>query len=319
MRGGHASIVPVSANFGNLAKIGAELAVEAAEAGVVFRAVAADAAYGDQDNFRAELRAAGLPFVMVLKPRRGVWQYHADAYTSKDAASIVTWGGPDQPGDWTCVDRVFHDRRTERWWAAEARLGWWGPDGTSRLVAATADPAALPDKNAWYLATDLPHPGSPCEADSPHPAADRADIVRIYGVRPWIEQGYKQIKGELGWADFQVRSATAIHCHQALVCCAFSFCWDTFLDQPAPADSPAPPTGDDAGERGSRTAPATAIAVLAQSHPSRPFLAETVDRATPLVERLIGRTPATRDQSPDRITRGRKRTQPIPSALTNHR
>ncbi|MBS2536968.1 IS701 family transposase [Catenulispora sp. NF23] len=231
-------------------QIGAELAVQAAQTGIVFRAVAADAAYGDQDNFRAELRAAGLPFVMALKPRRGMWQFHADAYTPKDAASILSWGGPEHPGDWTAVDRAFHDGHTERWWAAEARLGRWGPDGTTRLVVATTDPATLPDKNTWYLATDLPRPGSPREADSPHPAADLAEIVRIYGVRHWIEQGYKQVKDELGWADFQVRSATAIHRHQVLVCCAFSFCWDTFFGQPASADSPATPTGDDAGERG---------------------------------------------------------------------
>jgi hypothetical protein len=34
----------------------------------------------------------------------------------------------------------------ETWHAADARLGWWGPDGARRLVVATADPAALPAK-----------------------------------------------------------------------------------------------------------------------------------------------------------------------------
>ncbi|MFD9043312.1 hypothetical protein ACFV0F_34390 [Streptomyces bottropensis] len=53
-----------------------------------------------------------------------------------------------------------------------------------------------------------------------------AEIIRLYGLRPWIEQSYKQIKDELGWADFQVRSDRAIRRHQALVNCAFSLCWD---------------------------------------------------------------------------------------------
>ncbi|MCF1592606.1 hypothetical protein L0P92_03345 [Streptomyces muensis] len=53
--------------------------------------------------------------------------------------------------------------------------------------------------------------------------------MRLYGLRSWIEQSYKQIKDELGWADFQVRSDRAIHCHQALVNCAFSFCWDQWF------------------------------------------------------------------------------------------
>ena len=62
---------------------------------------------------------------------------------------------------------------------------------------------------------------------SPHPAADLAEVTRIYGIRHWIEQGYKQVKDDLGWADFQVRSDIAIRRHQALVNCAFSFCWAT--------------------------------------------------------------------------------------------
>ena len=36
-----------------------------------------------------------------------------------------------------------------------------------------------------------------------------------------IEECYQQVKDELGWADFQVRSGTAIRRHQALVNCAF--------------------------------------------------------------------------------------------------
>ena len=66
--------------------IGADLAVRARAAGFVFRAVAADSAYGDQDGFRAELSGAGLPFVMALKPRRGTWAYGPDAHTPVDAA-----------------------------------------------------------------------------------------------------------------------------------------------------------------------------------------------------------------------------------------
>ena len=65
-------------------------------------------------------------------------------------------------------------------------------------------------------------------------------MVRLYGLRNWVEQGYKQVKGELGWADFQVRSDRAIRRHWALVCCAFSFCWQALLAehpaQPAPPD-----------------------------------------------------------------------------------
>src|SRR6266704_3187337 len=175
-------------------KIGADLAVRARDAGFTFRAVCADSAYGDQDGFRGELAQAGLPFVMALKPRRGTWAYGPDAHTPVDAARALTWDGPDDPGDWHPVTRTFRDGHTETWRAAEARLGGWGPDGARRLVAVTADPGTLPDKATWYLVTSLPRPGGPREADSDHPAADLAEIVRIYGIRNWPGQSYKQAK-----------------------------------------------------------------------------------------------------------------------------
>jgi hypothetical protein len=37
-----------------------------------------------------------------------------------------------------------------------------------------------------------------------------------------------RVKDELGWADFQVRSDTAIRRHQALVNTVFSFRWDAW-------------------------------------------------------------------------------------------
>jgi hypothetical protein len=58
-----------------------------------------------------------------------------------------------------------------------------------------------------------------------------------------VKQGYKQAKGELGWADFQVRSDVAIRRHLALVGTAFSFCWrDWFTDPPPTADAADRPT-----------------------------------------------------------------------------
>ncbi|MFJ8747452.1 hypothetical protein ACIRL2_50005 [Embleya sp. NPDC127516] len=111
------------------------------DAGFAFRAVAAGSAYGDQDGFRCELADAGLPFVMALRPRHGTWARPDQAHTPVDAARVPTWSGSRNPGDWRAVIRTFRDRHTETWWAAYATLGWWGPDGTTRLVVATTDPA----------------------------------------------------------------------------------------------------------------------------------------------------------------------------------
>jgi len=299
--------------------IAAELAVRAKTAGLAFRAVAADCAYGDQDGFRSELSEAGLPFVMALKPHRGTWAYGADARTPVDAARELAWGGPDEPGDWRPVTRIFRDGHAETWWAGEATLGWWGPDGARRLVVVTADPGTLPGTATWYLVTNLPRPGGPREAGSPHPAAGLAEVTRIYGIRNWIEQGYKQVKDELGWADFQVRSDTAIRRHQVLVNCAFSFCWDAWFSDPAPPPA-TPPADADGGERGPRTRrPGSAAAVLAPGAARRARLADPVDHAAALVELMVERAPATAAARPTDIPRGRPRPASLHPELTNYR
>jgi len=132
------------------------------------------------------------------------------------------------------VTRRFRDGHTETWWAADAALGGWGPDRPLRLVVATTDPRRLPPMSTWYLLTNIARPAS-------HRAqrAQLGEIVALYGLRNWVEQGYKQVKGELGWADFQVRGDRAIRRHWTLVCCAFSFCWHAGLAASAPAVAPA--------------------------------------------------------------------------------
>jgi DDE superfamily endonuclease len=294
---------------------GAELAVRARAAGFPFRAVAADSAYGDQDGFRGELAQAGLPFVMALRPRRGTWARAADAHTPVDAARALAWGGPDDPGDWRPVTRTFRDGHAETWRAADATLGAWGPDGARRLVTVTADPGTLPEKATWFLVTSLPRPGGPREKDSPWPAASLAEIVRIYGIRNWIEQGYKQVKDELGWADFQVRSDIAIRRHQALVCCAFSFCWAPRPSPPGPPPATPPAADASDGERGLPRRRPAAGPVLAPGAPRRACLAHPVERAAALVDLMVHGTTAPAAASPDQLSHGRPRPGPLPATL----
>ncbi|GGJ58037.1 hypothetical protein GCM10010121_080870 [Streptomyces brasiliensis] len=54
------------------------------------------------------------------------------------------------------MERHFCDGHTETWWAADLCLGGYGRTSPCRLVVATTDPARLPEKATWYLATNLP-------------------------------------------------------------------------------------------------------------------------------------------------------------------
>jgi hypothetical protein len=167
---------------------------------------------------------------------------------------------------------------------------WW-------LV--TTDPVALPDDTTWYLVTNLHAPGTRRAQRSVLSAATLDAVVRLYGLRVWVEQSYKQVKQHLGWAQYQVRSDLAIRRHWELVCCAFCFCWwaldwaeqglvsDT-THQPAPATATPHPL--EQPKKRKRTV--AAHAQLAGGTPSSPRLAGALSDAAALLVRLVRQTSA---------------------------
>jgi hypothetical protein len=280
-------------------QLAAALVQAARKAGIGFRAVVADCFYGDNTGFTEALGRAGEAFVLAVKPRKGVWAPADQAHTPREAAAELAWTSPEEPGDWTQITRWFRDGHTETWWAADARLpaAGWGPDRRLRVVVATTDPVRLPKLTTWYLVTNLPRPGrrraSVASAFTP---ADLAEVVRLYSLRNWVEQSYKQVKHELGWADFQVRSDRAIRRHWQLVCCAFSFCWRAWFAEPPPAPLQPDAKPASAGARGETTHQqrehARPSGGLAGDAAPGARLADPVGRARTLVAGMVNSAPA---------------------------
>jgi hypothetical protein len=219
-----------------------DLVRQAVAEGLPFRAVVADSFYGENGGFRSGLAHAGLGYVLALRPSHAWWAPVGTVNSLVEAAQTAAWAGPEAPGDsrggeaeprscgptptgWKPVERAFRDGHRERWWALEVNIGPYGPQRYQRAIVATTDPATLPDLTTWYLVTNLPVPGANPPIAASLPPADLAEVVRLYGLRTWVEQSYKQVKGTLGWHTYQVRADRAMRRHWALVCCAFSFCW----------------------------------------------------------------------------------------------
>ena len=118
----------------------------------------------------------------------------------------------------------------------------------------------------------------------------------LTGLRNWVEQGYKQVKGELGWADFQVRSDRAIRRHWTLVCCAFSFCWQAVLadhpTRPAPPDPQAAPTAARGAQATGHRRRTPRQQLVAGGVASGAGLADPLQRATALLAVVVASTAA---------------------------
>ncbi|HEX4205306.1 MAG TPA: hypothetical protein VHZ51_14160, partial [Ktedonobacteraceae bacterium] len=157
-----------------------------------------------------------------------------------------------------------------------------------------------------YLVTNLPAWAERLETESLFPAASLEEVMRLYGLRMWIEQSYKHVKHALGWSHYQVRSDKAIRRHWQVVCCAFSFCW-YHLSHPTscatqviaeqPESSTTPPTSASAetaetGEKNQQGTRDASTRVLAGGPASGPRMARALDHAAALLERLVLTAPA---------------------------
>lgn len=279
-------------------KIARILVKQAQAANIPFRAVVADSFYGEHDAFRDGLQNDGIPFVLALYPSHTWWHKVGAIGSAQEIAQAASWR-EDDPGKWQRLERTFRDRHKEIWWVLEGEAGPYGVNKPQRLIIATMDPEQLPNLTTWYLTTNLPAPDSQNTEEGEIEAANAEDIVKLYGLRIWVEQSYKQVKQHLGWAEYQVRSDLAMRRHWQLVCCAFSFCWWEQTYAPETTDTQAPenePTSNAAGgdPQPDKKKPCctAAVAELARSVEKGSGVSRTLPHALALLARVVAEAPA---------------------------
>jgi SRSO17 transposase len=206
-------------------KIALQLVQQAIRQEWPFRAVVADSLYGEDRGLKEGLRQLKVPYVLALTPAHAWWHPEGVAGSLQEVAREAGWVSAEQPGRWVRITRTFRDGSRQDWWTVEIVAGPYGPAKKERAVVATTDPQTLPDLTTWYLVTNVPAPTEGRGSEPPFPPASLEEVIRLYGLRTWVEQSYKHVKHALGWSQYQVRSDQAIRRHWQLVCCAFSFCW----------------------------------------------------------------------------------------------
>jgi hypothetical protein len=273
-------------------KIASQLVELAVKRNIPFRAVVADSFYGEDRGFKGALEELGAAYVLALKPSHASWWHKEGEIGSPFEAAVAAgqaWEGEWHPGDWVKVIRNLSDGHEEAWWALEVDVGPYGPQRKWRSVVVSTDPKGLPDKATWYLTTNLPHPDSERAAPSELEAADLTEVVRLYGLRMWVEQSYKQVKHVLGWSDYQVRSDLAIRRHWQLVCCAFSFCWWAYgrlpTDEPPERTNDLPSATEGRGKKESQ-------GILAGGLEGGKGMAGALDNARQILEGVLRDAPA---------------------------
>ena len=240
------------------------------------RAVVADSFYGEHAGFTSGLTQRGVPYVAALKPSHSWWAPETASARSGKWRPRAAGSAPSSPAPgsrWRGTTAMGTPRRGGRW------RGWLGRMGRPRAAGWSSPRPIRPPCRSRRRGIWRPR--------CPWPEADLAEIVRLYGLRNWVEQQYKHVKAALGWSQYQVRSDRAMRRHWALVQCAFAFCWwaETHAPPPAPPATARPDAAPDradgpSGERGGKgdgpgSGVAPAVALLARGAAAGARLAGT--------------------------------------------
>jgi SRSO17 transposase len=197
--------------------------------GLPGRSVVADAGYGVSADLRAGLEQRGLRYIVgvtedfVVFPEPPQWVRPARGRNGRPRTRLRL--APDNPRPVALGELATRVRREGVSWregtkgALSARFAWlrvWPASGWATGVCADAQPV-------WVLIEEQAD-GKLKYAFSNLPAnTSRLRAVRLWKSRWPVEQGYQQLKEELGLDHFEGRSWRGFHHHAALALLAYGF------------------------------------------------------------------------------------------------
>lgn len=197
--------------------------------GLANRIVVADAGYGDTTEFRDELEARQLPYVVGISSTTGVWskppQAQVPRYQGRGAPATRYAYGKQRPT--SAQDAAVQAKGWKRIRWRQGTKGWL----ESRFVAFRVQPShgfvrgQPPHKEVWLLIEWPESEKEPTKyflCDLPASYTLRR-LVRLAKCRWKIEQDYQQLKEELGLDHYEGRSWIGWHHHTTLVMLAHAF------------------------------------------------------------------------------------------------
>lgn len=195
--------VPPELEFKTKPLLAREMVEAAREAGVPFRWVTADEAYGQSPTFRDWLMAQGIPFVVAVCSTQRVCRKGAESVEARAVAKRLkskTWkrlsAGAGSKGE-----------RLYDWALVKLRLPPTPAFGAWLLVRRNIE---NPKDLAYYLVC-APQ-GTTFE-----------NIVKVAGSRWAIEECFEAAKGEVGLDEYEVRKYDAWHRHITLAMFAHAY------------------------------------------------------------------------------------------------
>ena len=156
-----------------------EIIKELIEFGFKIELVLADSLYGESSSFIRTLDKYNLPWIVAIRSNHGVRM-------------------PDQQkvraNKWHKFQRLFSNQTSETRYIREIIFG----KRSSRTYwEITTDPKTLPENSTSFVMTNFK-------------GNIKKTLGNLYGLRTWVEYGFRQCKQELGWHDYRLTNFSNI-------------------------------------------------------------------------------------------------------------
>jgi SRSO17 transposase len=192
--------------------------------------ITADAGYGNITEFRAALAERQLLYMVGIQNTTSVWFDAGNLIVPSLGRRGRPRRRPLDTGAPMSVAEVSQGLSLEHWQRVTWREGTKGPM-TSRFAATRVLPSHSyqhggdKERTLWLLTEWPEEAGVPTKfwlANLPE-GTSLISLVRLAKIRWWIEQGYQQLKDELGLDHYEGRTWQGWNHHVTLTMLAFGF------------------------------------------------------------------------------------------------
>lgn len=153
-------------------ELASDIITELIESGFNIELVLADSLYGESSQFIRKLAEYKLDYVVAIRSNHGVW---------------LPAGQRVRANKWCKFERTFSNQKSEIRYIREII---YGKKRAITYWEITTDPEIMPENSTSYVMTNLQ-------------GKLKKTLGDLYGLRTWVEYGFRQCKQELGWTDYR--------------------------------------------------------------------------------------------------------------------
>jgi SRSO17 transposase len=145
--------------------------------------VVADSLYGEASSFIATLNKYELLWILAIRNNHGVWMPSNQSVRANK---------------WCKFERIFSNQTSETRYIREIIFG---KRNSRTYWEITTDPETMPENSTSFVMTNIQEKRSKI----------KKILGNLYGLRTWIEYGFRQCKQELGWTDYRFTNFNEIN------------------------------------------------------------------------------------------------------------